>query len=100
MQITLYRRTYPVAGSPVAHTFVPDQAGQRHTFTVGGKVYESSSREILVTVPDGAKHDPLRNVLCWTGSGGAVRSTAQEVIDLATAGDRGFRLVGKAAARA
>ncbi|VTT98626.1 unnamed protein product [Gemmataceae bacterium] len=100
MQITLYRRSYPIAGSPVAHSFAPDQASQRHTFTAEGKVYESSCREVQVTVPDGAKLDVLRNVLCWTGPSGAVRSTAQEVFDLATAGERGFRLADASAARA
>src|SRR5688572_30458732 len=57
MQITLYRRTYPVPGAPVAWSFVPHSPGQRHTFTAGGKVYEAERGEVPVVVPDGAKLD-------------------------------------------
>lgn len=93
MTLTLYRRSFAVADSPVALLFAPDPVGQRHTFSRDGRVYESKCRELHVTVPDSAKIDTLKNVLCWSGSSGLVRSTAKEVFDLATAGDRGFSLV-------
>ena len=70
MQITLYRRSYPVADAPVALSFVPDSADQRHTFTAGGKVYEAERRELRVVVPDDAKLDLLKNLLCWAGDKG------------------------------
>jgi hypothetical protein len=54
MQITVYRRTYPVADAPVSWSLLPDGAAQRHTFTVGGRVYEAERRELQVVVPDGA----------------------------------------------
>jgi hypothetical protein len=63
MQITLYRRSYPVAGAPVALSFVPHAAAQRHTFTVGGKVYEAERRELQVIVPDDAKFDLDKSLL-------------------------------------
>lgn len=92
MQVTLYRRSFPVAGAPVAHSFAPPSAGQRHTFAAGGRVYEAEGREVRVVVPDGAKLDPLKNLLCWAGGKGPARSTAQEVYDLAAAAASGFRL--------
>jgi hypothetical protein len=93
MQITLYLRTYPVADAPVTLSLVPYSSGQRHTFTAGGKVYEAERRELRVVVPDGAKIDSLKNLLCWTGDKGPVKSTAKEVFDLAEARVSGFRLV-------
>jgi hypothetical protein len=90
MQITLYRRSFAVADSPVSHSFVPDHAGQHHTFTAGGRVHEATRREVAVTVPDDATVNTLRHVLCWRDKAKAVRSTAQEVFDFAVADDRGF----------
>ena len=90
MQITLHRRTYPVKGAPVGLSFVPSPH-QRHTYTVGGKVYEGACSELQVVVPDDAKIDTLKNLLCWGGKG-AVKSTAKEVFDLAHARASGFRL--------
>ncbi|VTT98999.1 unnamed protein product [Gemmataceae bacterium] len=95
MQITLYRRSYAASGAPVSLTFNPDHAGQRHTFTADGRVYEARQRPVAVTVPDDAQVDELKRVLRWRGSSGAVVSTAQEVYDFARAGERGFNL-GKA----
>jgi hypothetical protein len=92
MQITLYRRSYPVADAPVAFSLVPDPAHQRHTFAAKGRVYEAERREILVVVPDDAKLDLLKYVLCWAGDKGPVKSTAKEVFDLAEAHVSGFRL--------
>ena len=92
MQITLYRRSYPVPDAPVALSFVPHSAGQRHTFAAGGRVYEAEGGEVRVVVPDGAKVDPLKGVLCWPGGKGPVRSSAKEVYDLAAAGESGFRV--------
>jgi hypothetical protein len=91
MQITLYHRSYPVAGAPVSVSLVPDSAAQRHTFTVGGKVYEAERKELRVVVPDDAKLDVMKNLLCWAGDHGPVKSTAKEVFDLAEAGASGFR---------
>lgn len=92
MLITLYRRSFPVEGAPVALSLLPSSASQTHTFTAGGKVYKAEHRELQVVVPDGAKLDPLKNLLCWSGAQGAVRSTAQEVLALAEAGESGFAL--------
>jgi hypothetical protein len=92
MQIILYQRSYPVAGAPVALSLVPHSDAQRHTFTVGGKVYEAVRRELRVIVPDGAKIDAVKNLLCWAGDKGQVKSTAKEVFDLAEARASGFRL--------
>jgi hypothetical protein len=92
MQITLYRRSYPVADAPVAFSLVPYSASQRHTFAAGGRVYEAESGELRVVVPDDAKIDALKNLLCWAGDKGPVKSTAKEVFDLAVAGASGFRL--------
>lgn len=93
MQITLYRRTYAAPGSPVVLTFLPDRPGQRHTFAAGGRVYEATQEPLTVVVPDGAKLDFGGHVLYWQGAAGQVRSTAQEVYDLAAQNLRGFRLV-------
>jgi hypothetical protein len=92
MQITLYRRSYPVAGAPVSWSLVPDSVDQRHTFTVGGKVYEAERREVQIVVPSDAKIDALKNLLCWGGDKGVVKSTAREVYELAEAGASGFRV--------
>ena len=92
MQITLYRRSFAVAGSPVSHSFIPDRAGQIHTFTADGHIHEAKRREVDVTGPDGAKVDPLRNVLRW-GSKPTAVATAEEVFDLATTKERGFNVV-------
>ena len=93
MQITVYHRSYPVADAPVALSLVPTSADQRHTFTAGGRVYEAERRELRVTVPDDAKLDTFKNLLCWTGDKGPVKSTAKEVFDLAEARVSGFRMV-------
>ena len=95
MFITLYRRTYPVADAPVALSLAPDPVDQRHTFAVGDQVYEAERQEVQVVAPDDAKVDPLKNLLCWTGDKGIVRSTAREVYELAEAGTSGFKLVKK-----
>ncbi|MBA4192700.1 MAG: hypothetical protein C0467_32440, partial [Planctomycetaceae bacterium] len=70
MQIILYHRSYPVADAPVALSLVPHSDRQRHTFAVGEKVYEAELRELLVVVPDDAKLDALKNLLCWAGDKG------------------------------
>lgn len=93
MQITLYHRTFPVAGAPVSLSLVPCSASQRHTFSAGGRLYEAEHREVAVVVPDGAKLDVLKNLLGWAGDKGPVKSTAKEVYDLAVAGTSGFRIV-------
>ena len=67
-------------------------ASQRHTFAAGGRVYEAERREILVIVPDDAKLDLLKYVLCWAGDKGPVKSTAKEVFGLAEARVSGFQL--------
>jgi hypothetical protein len=92
MQITLYLRSYPVADAPVAVSFAPDPAAQRHTFAAGGRVYEAERREVRVVVPDDAKLDLTRNLLGWAGDKGHVKSTARVVLDLAEARASGFRL--------
>jgi len=92
MQLTLYLRTYPVAGAPVAVSFAPDAAGQRHTFTAGGRVYEADYKELQVVVPDGAKLDQLNKFIVWSGDQGPVKSTAREVYDLAMSRTSGFRV--------
>ncbi len=91
MQITLYRRTFPVKDAPEGVSFV-SSAHQRHTYTVGAKVYEGECSELQIVVPDGAKIDALRNLLIWGGGKGSVKSTAQEVFDLARACASGFRM--------
>ena len=92
MKITLYLRTYPVKDAPVALSLVPHAGHQRHTFTVGDKVYEAECKELQVVTPDDAKIDPLKNLLSWEGDKGRVTSTAREVFDLAQAGVSGFRM--------
>jgi hypothetical protein len=92
MQITMYHRTYPVAGAPVAVSLVPYSNDQRHTYTANGKVYEAVRKEVKVIVPDDAKLDVLKNLLCWAGATGPMKSTAREVYDLAEAGTSGFAL--------
>ena len=93
MHITLYHRTYPVAGAPVALSLVPYSTSQRHTFTSGGKVYEAERRELQVIVPDDAKLDAVKNLLGWVSDKGPVKSTAKEVFDLAEAHASEFRMV-------
>lgn len=92
MRITLYQRTYPVKGAPVAVSLIPHAAHQRHTFTVGDKVYEAECKELKVIIPDDAKIDPVTNLVSWSGDNGPVKSTAKEVFDLAHAGVSGFRM--------
>jgi hypothetical protein len=94
MKITLYRRSYSVADAPVAVSFGPDPAYQRHTFMAGGRVYEAERRELRVIVPTGATLDTRKHRLCWAGNQGPVKSTAKEVFDLAEARVSGFRLAG------
>ncbi|HVL14664.1 MAG TPA: hypothetical protein VM529_18975 [Gemmata sp.] len=91
MTITLYQRTFPVQGAPVALSFLPCPPHQRHTYTRDGEVYEAVRREVRVVVPEGAAVDPVRNVMSWSGDKGPVKSTAGEVFDLATARASGFR---------
>jgi hypothetical protein len=92
MQITLYHRSYPVKDAPVALSFIPFSDAQRHTFTHGGKVYDAQRRELKVIVPDDAKIDTTKNLLCW-GDKGSNKSTAKEVFDFAQAQVSGFRAV-------
>jgi hypothetical protein len=91
MQLTLYLRTFPVTGAPVGVSFTSGAAGQRHTFTAGGRVYEAQYREFHVVAPDGAKLDLLHGVLVWSGDEGSVKSTAREVYELAKSRTCGFR---------
>jgi hypothetical protein len=93
MKITLYRRSYPVKDAPVALSFLPFSADQRHTYSVGGKVYEDERREIQVIVPDTAKIDELNNRLSWVSDKGSIKSTANEVFAFAEARVSGFRTV-------
>jgi hypothetical protein len=92
LQITLYQRTFPVKDAPVSVSLVPFAVHQRHTFPVGGKVYEAEFSELRVVVPDGAAIDQIRNLLSWDGEKGKVKSTAKEVFDLAHANGSGFRM--------
>jgi len=96
MQVTLYHRTYPVKDAPVAVSFAPPDAAQRHTFTAGDRVYEAEFREVLIVVPDGATLDPIKNLLSWSGDQGPMKSTAKEVFELARARASGFRVVKSA----
>jgi hypothetical protein len=91
MKITLYVRTYPIEGAPVALSFAPTPAHQKHTYTRDGKVYDPVSREMSVTVPDGSVFDTYRQLLCWTGEKGKMKSTVNEVYELAKSRDSGFR---------
>jgi hypothetical protein len=90
MKITLYVRTFPVKDAPVAYSFFPCPAHQRHTYTRDGTVYEAVSREMGVTVPDGSVLDMERRLLCWAGEKGKVKSTVNEVYALVQAGAPGF----------
>jgi hypothetical protein len=90
MKITLFVRTYPVAGAPVALSLVPFPASQRHTYTRDGRVYDAVSREMRVAVPDGSVVDPDKKVLCWAGDKGTVKSTVREVYELVQAHAPGF----------
>jgi hypothetical protein len=92
MQLTLYLRTYPVAGAPISVSFAPDAAGQRHTFTAAGREYEAEYREVRVVVPDGVKLDLLHRLLVWGGDKVSIKSTAREVYDLAKSRSSGFRV--------
>jgi hypothetical protein len=102
MQITLYHRSYPVAGAPASVSLAPFPAHQRHTFTAGGTVHEAVCKELRVVVPDGATigangqrlnwSNSNEPVLYWTGEKGVVNSTAKEVLDLARACGSGFRM--------
>jgi len=93
MQITLYRRSYPVKDAPVAWSLLPFSVDQRHTFSVGGKVYEAERQELQVIVPDDAKIDAINNRLVWISDKGSVKSTATEVIGFAESRVSGFRTV-------
>ena len=55
-------------------------------------MYEAERNELRIIVPDDAKLDVLKNLLCWNGDNGPVKSTAKEVFDLAEAGVSGFRM--------
>lgn len=92
MRITLYHRTYPVKDAPVTVSLVPFSGHQRHTFTVGDKVYEAVCKELRIVAPDDATVDALKNLLSWVGDKGPVKSTAKEVFDMACAGASGFRM--------
>ena len=92
MKITMYLRTYPVAGAPVTVSLVPFSLHQKHTYTFEGKVYDAVRREFQVTVPEGAVEDTDKKLLAWTGDKGLVKSTATEVYDLAKANTSGFRM--------
>ena len=100
MQITLYHRSYPVAGAPASVSLTPFPAHQRHTFTAGGTVHEAVCKELRVVVPDGATIGGHRlswagengPVLSWTGKNGPVKSTATEVFELAHTRGSGFRM--------
>jgi hypothetical protein len=93
MQITLYQRTYPVKDSPISSSLVPLSLDQKHTYTVGGKVYDAVRREIQIIVPDDAKIDKDKNLLSWTGEKGIVKSNANEVYGFAEAGVSGFKTI-------
>lgn len=93
MQITLYRRSYPIKDAPVSVSFLPFAVSQRHTYSAGGKVYEAVGRELLIVVPDGAKVDDHNNRLVWAGDKGSIKSTASEVFGFAEANVSGFRTV-------
>ena len=55
-------------------------------------MYEAEFKELRVIVPDDAKIDVLKNLLCWVGDKGPVKSTAKEIFDLAEARVSGFRM--------
>ena len=91
--ITMYHRTYPVKGAPVALSLRPYPTHQRHTYAVGNKVYEAVFRELRVLVPDDAKIDQDKNVLAWSGKDGKTQSTAAEILGFAESEVSGFRTV-------
>jgi hypothetical protein len=90
MKITLYVRTFLIKDAPVALSFAPTPAHQKHTYTRDGKVYDAVSREMRVNVPEGSVVDTDRKFLCWTGDKGKVKSTVNEVYELAKAHAPGF----------
>ena len=92
MKITMYLRTYPVAGAPVTVSLVPFSPHQKHTYTFEGKVYDAVRREFQVTVPEGSVVDVDKKLLAWTGDKGLVKSTATEVFDFAKANVSGFKM--------
>ena len=55
-------------------------------------MYEAERNELRIIVPDDAKLDVLKNLLCWGGDNGPVKSKAKEVFDLAEASISGFRM--------
>jgi hypothetical protein len=93
MQIILYTRSFPAPDAPVAVSFVPPDPAQRHTFTVDGKVYMAEFKEMPILVPDGATIDPLKNLLCWSGEKGPMKSTAREVYEFVKSKAPGFKAV-------
>jgi hypothetical protein len=92
MQITLHHRTYPVKDAPFSVSLLPFATSQRHTFTHDGTVYEAVCKEVQIVVPDDAKIDPVRNLLCWGGEKGQVKSTAREVFEMVRSRASGFRM--------
>lgn len=92
MQITLYKRTFPVKDAPVSFSFTPFPADQVHTFQNGGQVYDAKFSEVGVTAPDEVKLDVVQNRLVWGKGMGTVKATAKEVFELAAVGKSGFRL--------
>jgi hypothetical protein len=96
MQVKLYHRSYPAAGAPVFWSFKPDPASQHHSFTANGRTHKAVRRVVAVTVPTGSSFTMLQNELCWSDADVRVRSTALEVFDMATAGDRGFDVAVRA----
>jgi hypothetical protein len=67
VEITLYRRSYPVADAPVAWSFSPHSPGQRHTYAAGGSVNEAERGEVRVVAPEGATLDAVKGLLSWGG---------------------------------
>lgn len=102
MQITLYHRSFPVAGAPEAVSLAPFPTHQRHTYTAEGVVYEAVYQELQVVAPSGATVGaefarlkwgmPGERMLSWAGAKGKVASTAKEVFEMASARDSGFRM--------
>jgi len=86
----------------VSLSLVPFPDHQKHTFTARGVVYEAKYKELRVVVPAGASIVADRHrlswfsanvsVLSWAGKTGPVKSTAQEVLELAHTRGSGFRL--------
>jgi hypothetical protein len=92
MQITLFQRYFPVKDSPTAVSLLPYPASQKHTYPLGGKIYDAKFREIKITVPAESTIDQLKNMLCWRSPKGLMKSTATEVFNFAHARTSGFRL--------